>query len=318
MTLAIIILISAMALIGLTFLRTSITSQGNIRLSQARSLLRANALKQKLNSSIEKSVSRKLSYKKKDKWVNIIKQSGVNVTLEELLTYSIVAGVLACAVSGFVLRSILFALIIGFVFLIGPFLYINTRRNRRLNRVNEEVGMFLNLVTKRYESSQNMVSALVYTRDEMSGMILAGELDKALVDINLGVPISDVLIDMGKRMENKYLQRFADYYEVLSEMGSSEITEKLFNTLLNQYQSDLQLKRSLKQALRSPARDCYALIAMAPIFFIYQATMNEEYLPFMLNTTLGKIGIGIVIIVIILSVVVIEKKLSAPIDTGEE
>lgn len=313
MPIIILLLICGSLLIGFAFLRESLTDNGNFRVSQAQRLLKESVLRDKFFNANNKIIQR-IPSKKKEKLKSNLELAGIRLQVEEFIAILIMSLIFTGILVFILSKSIFLALILSAFVLLGSFQILEFKKNRRLDRINQEIGTFLQLISKRYENTNDMTKSLETTAYEMQGSYLGEEVNKALAEVSTGLSVETAITNMANRLNNKYLLRFADYFETIDKIGSKKTSKKLFDTLIKQYQKDIELKRNLKSALRSPARDCYLLIGCIPVFFLYQAKTNELYLPFMLGTTLGKIGIGVVLFIVLVCVLIIEKKLAKPVD----
>ena len=74
------------------------------------------------------------------------------------------------------------------------------------------------------------------------------------------------------------------------------------------------MKNELKMAISGPANEAYIMIGFIPVTMIYNSFTNPDYIPFMTQTTTGKIGVAVIFAVITGCLWIVSTKLSAPID----
>ena len=281
------------------------------RKKQTVNMLRENIIKDKLDEILKARVKVSKRNSMEDKLV----QAGFNMSFTEFVMVSILSGI----IMGILFGTIMINPLLGVVFLIfgslAPYQAVMFIRNRRITLLEKQAGVFMQMVIKRYENTRDMHKALQMTANEFKGEEPIGtEIDKTVLEIELGVPTVEALKNMAKRTNNQYLERFAAYYEVAAEVGTDDLRRDLLTQAYNQYEENRQLKRELKKEISGPVRDAYIMIASVPLFALYQIAMSEGYVDFMTKTTTGRIGTTAIIGALILIIWFVNAKIGAPLD----
>ena len=281
------------------------------RKKQTVNMLRENIIKDKLDEILKARVKVSKRNSMEDKLV----QAGFNMSFTEFVMVSILSGI----IMGILFGTIMINPLLGVVFLIfgslAPYQAVMFIRNRRITLLEKQAGVFMQMVIKRYENTRDMHKALQMTANEFKGEEPIGtEIDKTVLEIELGVPTVEALENMAKRTNNQYLERFAAYYEVASEVGTDDLRRNLLTQAYNQYEENRQLKRELRKEISEPVRNAYIMLVSVPVFAAYQMAINNDYISFMTKTTTGRIGTTAIIGTLVLVVWFINSKIAAPLD----
>lgn len=281
------------------------------RKKQTVNMFRENIIKDKLDEVLRARVKISRRQNMEDKLV----QAGFNISFTEFVMISILTGI----VMGIILGSLMTNPFLGVLFVIfgflTPYQVVMFTRNRRTGLLEKQVGAFMQMVIKRYENTRDMQRALEMTAKEFKGEEPIGtEIEKTVLEIELGVPTVEALENMAKRTNNQYLERFAAYYEVASEVGTDDLRRNLLTQAYNQYEENRQLKRELRKEISEPVRNAYIMLVSVPVFAAYQMAINNDYISFMTKTTTGRIGTTAIIGTLVLVVWFINSKIAAPLD----
>lgn len=281
------------------------------RKKQTVNMFRENIIKDKLDEILKEKVKASKRNSIEDKII----QAGFNISFTEFVMISLFSGIIIGILFGTVMTNPLLGLMFIIIGFLTPYQVIMFIRNRRIALIEKQVGAFMQMAIKRYENTRDMYKALQMTANEFKGEEPIGtEIEKAVLEIELGIPVSEALENLAKRTNNQYLDRFAAYYGVAAEVGTDDLRRDLLTQAYNQYEENKQLKRMLKKEISGPVRDAYVMIITAPLFALYQIAMNKDYINFMTKTTTGRIGTTGIIGVLILVIWFVNAKIAAPLD----
>lgn len=281
------------------------------RQKQTRQLFRENIQQGK----IKEIIASKVKHAKRAKVEYDIKQAGYNFSYEEYILINLASGLLFAFLFGAVMKNIYLAILSVFIGYFLPGQYFSYLKNKRLLALEKQIGSFMHMTIKRYVNTKNMHTALKMTAKELKGIEPIGsELERTVVSIDLGTSIPDALEDLAKRADNKFLERFASYYAIAANVGTRELREELLTDAFNQFEENRQLKRVLKAKISGPVKQAQILIGTVPVFALYSAFTNPDYIHFMTTTTMGKVGTTGIVAVLLLVLWFVNKKLGAPLD----
>lgn len=282
-----------------------------MRKYQSTSSFRENQLKRKLESIVEDRAKKG----KKIEIENMCLQAGLNLTYGEYRLIGIFTGVFIflATITGF--GNIVMAVVFGVLSSFLPGQLIHAVRNRRVTKLDEQVGSFMRLVTERYATTKDFAKAIQDCTNDFKGIEpMYSELRRTSAELNIGIPVVEAMRNLSKRVGNPYLSRLTDYYEIASDLGTLETRENLLKQALKQYEENRSLKSKLRNELNGPVREAYIIVATTPIIALYMSVATPHYLEFMLKTTIGQVGLTFVSIVMIGCIWFINKQIGKPLD----
>ena len=283
----------------------------DMRKEQSKTSLRENAIKKALEQNFED----RASFSKKYKVETMCIQAGLKIKYGEYKIICLLSAIILPILCLSVLNNEYLAVVsfvLGFTI---PSQVITMIKNRRTAILDKQVGSFLQMVTERYNNTKDFSKAIQDCVEDFKGAEpFYTELRDTVLDMQLGVSTSNALKGLADRTGNKYLSRLGDYYSLALKLGTPEARNTLLKQSFNQYNEDRKNKNELKMAISGPANEAYLMIAFIPCTMLYNAFTNESYIPFMTQTTLGKIGVAGIFAVIVGCLWVVNTKLSSPID----
>lgn len=292
-----------------------LTSKGNGKLEQRKqqsnNRLRENVLRKRL----EKLAEERVKYSKRYEIETLCLQAGMNMSYVEYVAVSVTTSLvfsllMLIALNNWILGLVL--LVIGYMI---PKQTITFLKNRRVSIMDKQVGSFMLMVIKRYENTKDFKTSLELTMTEFKGEEpLYSEIRQAVMDVNLGKPMSETLSEMARRTGNKYMMRLADYYKISSDIGTDDVRKKLLNQAYMQYEENRKGVSMMKRELSGVKREAYIMLCSVPAFAVFQMNTNKDFIHFMTSTTLGQGGTVALFVILAGSMWFINNKISAPLD----
>ncbi|MDF2879506.1 MAG: hypothetical protein K0R54_63 [Clostridiaceae bacterium] len=281
------------------------------RKNQSKELLRENILKKRLEELTEE----KVKYSKRYKIETMCLQAGYKLSYTEYLIISIFSGIVSAIFTLIVMGNPYLAVIFLFLGQFIPKQVIEFVKNKRITAMEKQIGVFMNMVLKRYETTNDFGKALELSLIEFRGEEpIYSELKQAVFEINLGLPVSEAMDNLARRTGNKYMDRLADYYKISSTIGTEETRKKLLSQAYVQFDENRQAKNSMKERLSTPVREAYIMLASIPLFAVYQIVSNDDYIRFMTKTSTGQIGTTFISVTVLLCIWFINAKIGKPIE----
>lgn len=280
------------------------------RKAQSRALLQKNIISENLAKITQEKVkvSKRLSVEK------MAIQAGYDMKYEEYLLICILSSLVVAAIFNFVMSNTYLAILgLGFGWVL-PQQFLVVKRNKRIEKINEQVGPCLKMFIERYKVSKDMRKAIEGTAPEFDGEPpIDKELKRLVLEIQLGKDLLEAMKEFAMRIGNPYMQRFVDYYQICTEVGTLEVREMLNQALL-QYQEDRKNKLLLKKEISSVKSQAYLVLVGVPFVAIYQSIMDPGYINFMTKTQVGQVGTAVITTITLVSFWFINKKIGAPIE----
>lgn len=283
----------------------------SMRKEQSNVSLREHHIKKVLESSIEN----KSSYSKKYKIETMCNQAGLKITYGEYKILQLICAILLPILCLGLLKNQYLGVASIFIGMLIPNQIVSMLRNKRTAILDKQIGSFLQMVTERYSNTKDFSKALTDCLEDFKGSEpFYTELRDTILEMQLGVSTSNAIKNLSNRTGNKYLNRLGDYYALAIRLGTTDARNTLLKQAFYQYDEDRKIKNELKMAISGPANEAYIMIGFIPVTMIYNACTNPDYIPFMTQTELGKIGVAIIFSVISGCLWMVSSKLSAPID----
>lgn len=283
----------------------------DMRKEQSKVSLRENAIKKALEQNFEDNAS----YIKKYKIETMCIQAGLKIKYGEYKLICLLSAILLPFICLFFLNNEYLAVVSFFLGFTIPSQIITMLKNRRMTLMDKQIGSFLQMVTERYANTKDFSKAVQDCVEDFKGAEpFYTELRDTVLEMQLGVSTSNAIKNLSKRTGSKYLNRLGDYYSLALKLGTSEARNTLLKQSFYQYDEDRKIKNELKMAISGPANEAYIMIAFIPCTMIYNALTNDDYIRFMTQTTLGKVGVAGIFAVIVGCLWIVNTKLSAPLD----
>ncbi len=282
-----------------------------MRKAQSTSSFRENALKRKLEGLVEGRAKKG----KKIEIEELCLQAGFDMTYGEYRLIGYFTGIIffIAIIAG--LHNIFMAIVLCIIGNFIPGQLIHAIRNSRVSKMEKQVGSFMRLVVERYSSTKDFSQSIQECTKDFKGQEpMYSELQKVSADLNIGIPVSEAMRKLCKRVGNPYLSRMTDYYEIASDLGTTETRENLLKQALIQYEENRSMKSRLRNELNGPVREAYLMVAMVPFISIYMASSTPDYKKFMLQTMMGQISISVILVVILGVIWFINKQIGKPLD----
>lgn len=287
------------------------TSVLEMRKKQSVTSFRENALKRKL----EKLVEDRAKKGKKFDIEEMCLQAGFEISYGEyrLISYFTAIILFIATIAG--LQNFFMGIVAVIIGLFAPGQIIQFIRNKRINKLEKQVGSFMRLLIERYHSNRDFARSIQDCVDDFKGQEpIYTELIRTSADINIGVPVAEAMHKLVKRTGNPYLARMADYYEIASDLGTTETRDNLLRQALTQFEENRSMKSKLRNELNGPIREAYIMVTVVPFIALYMAVSTPEYTEFMLHSFIGQVGSAVIIATLLGCIWFINKQIGKPLD----
>jgi Flp pilus assembly protein TadB/Mg-chelatase subunit ChlD len=213
------------------------------------------------------------------------------IAVQALITFC--AGALATLAFGSPLAGLLFA-VVGFAASTG---WLSIKGRRRLRAFEEHLPSALQLVASSLRSGFSLAQALDgVVREGMEP--IAGELNRALGQARLGMPLEDALDGISDRMASTDFSWVVMAIRIQREVGGN-LAEILFTTT-GVMRDRARLRRQVKTLSAEGRLSAYILLALPILMAVYMFALRRSYI-----RTLYTTGLGIGLLVLAITLVVI-------------
>jgi tight adherence protein B len=204
----------------------------------------------------------------------MIEQSGLDLTVQKLVTITVVAG-LGCGLLGGILRqSVLLAAIAAPAGAAMPLAYVRFKRKARLAKLLAQLPDAFDLMSRVVRAGQTLSQALQAVADEFAQPI-AGELSYCYEQQNLGLPPEVAMRDLARRTGLLEVKIFVTAVVVQQQTGGSlaEMLDKLSQMIRQRYRTQGHI-----QTLTAEGRmQAIVLLGLPVVMFFGFLLMLPEY-----------------------------------------
>jgi tight adherence protein B len=165
-----------------------------------------------------------------------------------------------------------------------PFLYIGSKRQRRLRQIEEMLPEAIDLFTRAMRAGHNIHSGLQVLAEETHEP-LAGEFKKLREELALGATVEEVLHNLGDRLPLLDLRFFATGVILQRETGANIVTvmEDLSTVIRERLQLRARLRAHTAQQRFSAALLCGLPVVTGIVFYF----LRYDYISVLWLTPLG-------------------------------
>ena len=150
----------------------------------------------------------------------VIVQSGISMTVADLLLLSLLLGGAGVFAPLYLGRGLLFGIALGGVLAILPFLYVFRARTQRMQRLENQLPDAIDLMGRAMRAGHAFPNALKMVGEEMTGPV-AMEFRILFDEINYGVKLEDALLNLLERVPSTDLQYFVVALLIQRETGGN-------------------------------------------------------------------------------------------------
>jgi len=150
----------------------------------------------------------------------VIVQSGVSMTLGDLIILTLMFGGAGVFIPMYLGRGLLFGVILGGLLAALPTLYIFRARTQRLRRLENQLPDAIDLMGRAMRAGHAFPNALKMVGEEMSDPI-GSEFRTLFDEINYGVRLEDALLNLLERVPSTDLQYFVVALLIQRETGGN-------------------------------------------------------------------------------------------------
>lgn len=206
---------------------------------------------------------------------NMIDQADSDITVLQLVLFSLTAGVLAFLAVSMISTSYLLMTVFGLIATAVPFLHISIKRKQRINKFLKLLPDALDLMSRGLSAGHAFTESLHMVATEMPEPI-SGEFRKTYDEQNLGLSLKLALENMVQRVPLLDLRMCVTAVLIQRETGGNlaELLEKVAYTIRERF----RILEDLKTLTLSSRWSAWLLCALPILLAIYMSVMNPGYM----------------------------------------
>jgi tight adherence protein B len=220
----------------------------------------------------------------------MIMQSGLNLTVNRLLTITASIALGFGAVIGLLQRSVWIGIIAALLGACVPMLYVRAKQIARLSKLLGQLPDVFDLMARVIRAGQTLSQALQAVGDEFDPPI-ATEFSYCYEQQNMGLPPDAALRDLARRTGLLEIRIFVLAVMVQQQTGGNlaELLEKLATIVRDRFRMRARIK-----ALTAEGRlQAVILLALVPFMFLLLLVLNRSYAQVLLDRPLLLVVTGI-------------------------
>ena len=233
-----------------------------------------------------------------------ITESGVELTVTKFVTMTVAltfgAGILCYFACPWISIVPIAAVAAGII----PFLFVWWKRKSRLAQFASQLPEALDLMAQALRAGQSLPAGIQLVGQQMKEP-LGPEFQRAFEEQNLGVALTDTLVDMSERIPDLDLQFFVTAVVLQRQTGGdlAEILDKIGKLIRERFQIKGQI-----QALTGEGRMSGAvLLGMPPALFLLMLKLNYDYEMMLFTDPLGQMMLGVAVFLQLVGAYAIKK-----------
>lgn len=233
----------------------------------------------------------------------VIKQANLPMKVGELVLLSLAVGGISLILTletGNIILVVIWFVLSGSI----PLAYVFYRRRKRLKLFEEQLPDALDMMMNAIRAGFAFDKAIQLVAEEEPDPI-AMEFRKACEELNFGLPMKDVLLNLTKRIDSIDLKLFATAIIIQRESGGNltEILTKISSTIRQRFKLLGQIK-----VFTAQGRFSGWILGTLPIALgVIISTLNPDYIGQLFHETLGHYMLATGVILQIMGVIVINK-----------
>jgi tight adherence protein B len=223
----------------------------------------------------------------------LLQQSQVKWSLPTLILLSVGTAV-ALGISAVTLtRSILVSLPFVVIGAALPTMYVRWRRNRRLNLFEELLPESIDLVGRALRAGHPLSSGFKMAADDGPEPV-ASELRRVFEEQRFGLPLQDSLLGMADRINLVDVRILVTAILIQREVGGN--LAEILDNLSAVVRARFTIRRQIKVYTAQGRMTGYLLALLPFMLFGLLYTINPEYMSVLFTDPIGKILVGVALV----------------------
>ncbi len=233
----------------------------------------------------------------------LLEQAGLQRTVGYYLLLSLVFAGSGFLLASWLTHSPLIALVLAGVAGTLPYLQIQWKRKRRMEKFERQLPEALDLMARSLKSGHAFTGGLKMVTSEMPDPI-GTEFDKTLAEINYGIEVQEALKSLSRRVDCPDLRFFVISIIIQRETGGNlaEILENISSLIRERFKLQGRIR------VLSAEGKFSALILVALPFLVVGALtlIKPDYIRLLVADSIGHLMIGFSVAMIIVGLLVIK------------
>ncbi len=237
----------------------------------------------------------------------LLEQAGIQTPLGIFIMCSLVLAVVGFLISTWVISDYLLAGIIAMIGGTFPYLYVLTKKKRRMQKFERQLPEALDLIARSLKAGHAFTGGLKMVAEEMDDPV-GTEFAKTMGEINFGIEVAEALKNFSRRIECPDLRFFVISVIVQRESGGNlaEILENICRLIRERF----KLRGRIKVLAAEGKLSAAILLVLPFLIALALSFLNPDYLKVLVNDPIGHAMLGFALVMMVLGVFVMRKMIA--------
>lgn len=235
----------------------------------------------------------------------LLKLEGIDIISKKII-FSISAGIITIISDAIRLKTVSsIQIILSLIF--GYYIYdifLNIKRRKEEKQIEDDMLKAVVIMNNAFKSGRSIMQAIDITSKELDGAI-ALEFKKMYIDLTYGLSLDVVFDRFSKRVNLEEVKYMAASLIILNKTGGNVV--KIFDMIEKGFFDRKKLKDELNASIALSKLVYKVLIVLPIIVVLFIYILNPNYYDVFFNNVIGRIVLGIIIILYILYIYFVKK-----------
>ncbi|MGM0368623.1 MAG: type II secretion system F family protein [Actinomycetota bacterium] len=233
-----------------------------------------------------------------------LERAGMSIRASEFITMHVIVVIISTFGIYILTGNILLAVLIVAIIIFLPFLAINYRTEKRLQKFNQQLPNTLQLISGSLKAGYSFNQSLSMVVEETEPP-MSYEFKRVLSEMRMGLPEREALGNLLKRIDSEHLRWVVMAVNIQREVGGNlvEVLETISKTIRER---DAVL-RQIKALTAEGRLSAIILIALPILVGAFITITNREYISLLITNPMGLIMIGVSSMLMVIGIIWIVK-----------
>ena len=219
----------------------------------------------------------------------------------------LVLGSLGYVFSTFIVSNGYLSLLCGAILFFTPFLYLLYKKNKRMNKLYEQLPDTLELISRALKAGHAFTGGMKLVADEFPDPI-GPEFAETLAEINFGISVQDALKNLAGRVDCSEMKYFVVAVSIQRDTGGN-LTE-ILDTLAYLIRERFKLRGKIRTLAAEGKFSAIVLLALPIVMLIAIYFLNPNYITTLFIKPVGQIMLIAASILMIIGTIVMKKMIN--------
>ncbi len=231
-------------------------------------------------------------------------RADLKLRVPEFMAVTVLVAVLFVLLGKLLFGSPLLAMLAGVVGFFVPRIYVGSRKTKRLNAFNDQLGDTITLLANSLRSGYSIVQSMETVAQQLPNP-MAGEFHRVTQEIGLGLHYEQALNNMLRRMPSDDLDLMITAINIQGKVGGN--LAEILDTIGHTIRERVRIKGEIRVLTAQQMISGYMLSALPIVLGLVLYMINKSYMSKMFSEPCGWIMIGVALLMIAIGFAIIKK-----------